>query len=292
MPLFKGSGVAMITAFGQKGINYDAQEKIIEHIITGGSDAIFVCGTTGEPSTMTAAEREALIAFTVKSARGRVPVFAGSGGNNTAEAVQFSKRCEALGADGLLVVTPYYNKCTQNGLIRHFSAIGEAVGIPILVYNVPTRTALNVLPETAEKLAGVKNVRAVKEASGDIHQISEVIRLTGKTLDVYSGDDSLTVPAMSLGAAGVISVAANVIPRQMHDMAVLCASGKFTEAAALHFQYARLMKLLFCEVNPIPVKKAMNLLGFAAGVPRLPLTEMEPDNAERLAKEMKELGII
>jgi 4-hydroxy-tetrahydrodipicolinate synthase len=191
-----------------------------------------------------------------------------------------------------LVVTPYYNKCTQNGLVRHYEAVADGVGLPIIVYNVPTRTNVNISPETAARLAEIKNIRAVKEASGDIHQISEVIRLTRGKLDVYSGDDSLTVPAMSLGAIGVVSVAANVVPDVMHRMASLCGQGDYPAASELHFQYARLMKLLFCECNPIPVKKALNLMGFKMGIPRLPLTEMEPENAELLQAEMKNLGIL
>jgi 4-hydroxy-tetrahydrodipicolinate synthase len=292
--LFKGCGVAMITAFNESGkIDFKAQGKIIEHLLNGGTDAVFVCGTTGEPSTMTEDERLSLIEFTVSKVSGRAKVFAGSGGNNTQKSAEFSAKCEELKTDGLLVVTPYYNKCTQNGLIAHYKAVSDAVNIPIIVYNVPTRTNVNILPETAEKLAEIKNIKAIKEASGDIHQISEVIRLTrDKGIVVYSGDDSLTVPAMALGAAGVISVAGNVIPKAMSDMAKLCLSGLVAEAAELHFKYARLMKLLFCEVNPIPVKKSMNLLGFNAGLPRLPLTEMEDINAAKLEAELKALKII
>ncbi len=291
--LFTGCGVAMITAFGKDGgIDFDAQGAIIEHLLEGNTDAIVVCGTTGEPSTMTEEERLSLIEFTVKAVKGRAQVIAGSGGNNTLESVKTSIRCQELNVDALLVVTPYYNKCTQKGLIAHYKAISDAVNIPIIVYNVPTRTNLNVAPETAAKLAELKNVKAIKEASGDIHQISEVIRLTkDKGITVYSGDDSLTVPAMALGAKGVISVAGNVIPQIMHDMTVLSEKEDFKGASSLHFKYARLMKLLFCEVNPIPVKKAMNLLGFNAGLPRLPLTEMENKNADALAAEMKALGI-
>ena len=292
MPLFTGSGVAMITAFTHDGINFDAQGKIIDYLVQNGADALFVCGTTGEPSTMTPREREDLIEFTLQKVNKRIPVFAGSGGNNTDESVKFSKRCESLGADGLLVVTPYYNKCTQNGLLAHYGAIGEAVNIPIIAYNVPTRTNVNILPETARKLADIKNIRALKEASGDIHQISEIIRQTQGKLDIYSGDDSLTVPAMSLGAVGVVSVAANVVPDKMHNMAKLCKNGKFHEAAKIHFELAALTKLLFCEVNPIPTKKAMQLLGFNVGTPRLPLTELEPQNTVALSNEMKKLNLI
>ncbi|MCL2062245.1 MAG: 4-hydroxy-tetrahydrodipicolinate synthase [Firmicutes bacterium] len=292
MSLFKGSGVAMVTAFSDSGINYGAQEKIIQHILQGGTNAIFVCGTTGEPSTMTAAEREALLDFTIKTVNKRVPVYAGSGGNNTAETVRFSRRCQDIGADGLMVVTPYYNKCTQNGLVQHYAAIGEAVNIPIIAYNVPGRTGVDIKPETAARLAQIKNIRAIKEASGDIHQISETMRLTQGKLITYSGDDSLTLPAVALGAAGVVSVAANVIPDKVSLLTKLALDGKFSAAAKEHFAAAPLMKLLFCEVNPIPVKKALQFLGFDAGIPRLPLTEMEKENAVLLHAEMQRLGLI
>ena len=292
MPIFTGSGVAMVAAFDKSGINYDAQGKIIEHLIKGGADALIVCGTTGEPSTMTAAEKEELVRFTIKTVAKRIPVVVGSGGNNTAESIRFSQISQDLGADALMVVAPYYNKCTQNGLIAHYSAIAESVKLPIIVYNVPSRTVVDILPSTAARLSDIKNLVALKEASGDIHQISEVIRLTKGKMDIYSGDDSLAVPAIALGALGVISVAANAVPDKINRMTHLALQGDFKAAAKLHFDLAPLMQLLFCEVNPIPVKKAMEFLGFATSILRLPLTEMEPQNAAKLKAEMARLKIV
>ncbi len=292
MALFTGSGVAMITPFTQDGINYDALGKIIEHIIKGKTNALFVLGTTGEPSTMTREEKEKVLEFSIAKVNKRIPVFAGAGGNNTSDAVDFARRCEKIGADGLLVVTPYYNKCTQNGAVAHYQAISDAVNVPIVAYNVPGRTGFNIAPSTCLSLAKIKNIRAIKEASGNIDQILEAARLTDGKLDLYSGDDSLTVPAMSIGAKGVISVAANVIPETIHNMAALCLENRFLEAAKIQFSIATFVKALFSEVNPIPCKKAMQLLGFDAGIPRLPLTEMEPEHTELLKAEMKKLSLI
>lgn len=293
MSLFYGSGVAIVTPFGADGkINYNALDALIAHVINGGADAIFACGTTGEPSTMNIEERENVISFCVKKAAGKVPVFAGSGSNNTQDAVAFSKRCEKLGADGLLVVTPYYNKCTQNGAYLHYKAISDAVNIPIIVYNVPTRTSFNLAPATILRLTEIKNVKAVKEASGDIDQVLEVARLLDGTIDWYIGDDSLTVPAMSIGAKGVISVAANVIPDIMHKITSLCRNGDYASASKLGFKINPFVKKLFCEVNPIACKKALQLIGIDVGVPRLPLTELEAANTESLKKEMLNLGLI
>lgn len=293
MTLFDGCGVALVTPFGSDGnVNFEALEKLLEHVMSGGADALFACGTTGEPSTMSQKERESVISFCVKRAAGKIPVFAGSGCNNTAEAAEFSRRCEKLGADGLLVVTPYYNKCTQNGAYLHYKAVSEAVGIPIVAYNVPTRTSFNLAPQTLLRLAELKNVKAVKEASGDIDQVLEAARLLCGVLDWYIGDDSLTVPAMSIGAKGVISVAANVLPAQMHEITALCRDGKFREAAMLGFKINPFVKKLFCEVNPIPCKKSLELMGIEAGAPRLPLTELEPEHTEQLKAEMQKLGLI
>lgn len=292
MALFKGAGVALVTPFSENGVNYDALDALLTHVLDGGADALFACGTTGEPSTMTKEERTSVISACVKKAKGRVPVFAGSGGNNTAEAIAFSQTCEKLGVDGLLVVTPYYNKCTQNGAYAHYKAISDSVHIPIIAYNVPTRTGFNLAPATIARLAELKNVRGIKEASGDIDQMLEVARLVRGKMDFYSGDDSLTVPSMSIGAKGVISVAANVIPRQMHDIVSLCEKGNYEQAASLAFTVYPFVKKLFCEVNPIPCKKALQLMGIDAGTPRLPLTEMEPEHTEALREEMAKLGLI
>lgn len=292
MSLFNGVGVAMVTPFSETGVNYAETERLVEHIIAGGAAALFALGTTGEPSTMTAAEREEFLQFVILTVHGRIPVYAGTGSNATADAVTKSRRAETLGADGILVVTPYYNKCTQNGLFAHYKAVNDAVGIPIIAYNVPTRTRVNIEPETGARLAELKNVVALKEASGDIDQMLAMAAAIDGKMDWYSGDDSLTSVAMSLGAKGVISVAANVIPREMKALTDLCAENRYPEAAKLQFKLAPFMKALFSEVNPIPAKKALEYIGIKAGAPRLPLTEMEPAHAETLLKVMRQLNIV
>ncbi len=293
MELFGGVGVALITPMNEKGIDYAETEKLLEHTLSGGADALFALGTTGEPSTLTAAERTGFLQFVLKTVRGRVPVFAGTGSNNTADAVEKSVAAERLGADGLLVVTPYYNKCTQNGLYEHYKKIDEAVGIPIVVYNVPPRTRVNIEPATAVRLAGLKNVRALKEANGEIdHMLDMMAAVKDAGLTVYSGDDSLTSVAMSLGAKGVISVAANIVPAEMKKLTDLCAAGDYAAAAAQQLRLLPFLRALFCEVNPIPAKKAAEFIGIRAGKPRLPLTEMEPAHAERLRRTLIDLGVI
>lgn len=290
--LFSGSGVALITPFDKNGINFKALDQIIEHIIDGGTSALFVLGTTGEPSTMTKEEKLSVIDFAVKKVNKRIPVFAGSGGNNTEEVVNISKEFEALKADGLLIVTPYYNKCTQNGVVAHYKCVSDAVNIPIVAYNVPGRTGFNIAPATAVKLADIKNVAAIKESSGNIEQIMDIIRLTKDKMDFYSGDDILTVASMVLGGKGVISVAANIIPKMISKMAKLCLDNNYNEAVQLQLKLAPFIKALFSEVNPIPIKKAMQLAGFDVRVPRLPLTEMESETTAKLKAEMIALGII
>lgn len=293
MSLFKGCGVALVTPFDKNGnLNQDALDALLTHVIDGGADALFACGTTGEPSTMTVDERETVIKACVKKAAGRIPVYAGSGANNTREAVELSERFSALGVDGLLVVTPYYNKCTQEGAFLHYKAVSDAVKVPVIAYNVPTRTSFNLAPQTILKLSTLKNVKAVKEASGDIDQVLEVARLLDGKMDWYSGDDSLTVPAMSIGAKGVISVAANVIPDVMHEITSLCFENKYAEASRLGFKINPFVKKLFVEVNPIPCKKALELIGIEAGAPRLPLTELTKEHTELLKADMKSLGLI
>ena len=293
MELFGGVGVALITPMNEKGIDYAETEKLLEHTLSGGADALFALGTTGEPSTLTAAERTGFLQFVLKTVRGRVPVFAGTGSNNTADAVEKSVAAERLGADGLLVVTPYYNKCTQNGLYEHYKKIDEAVGIPIVVYNVPPRTRVNIEPATAVRLAGLKNVRALKEANGEIdHMLDMMAAVKDTGLTVYSGDDSLTSVAMSLGAKGVISVAANIVPAEMKKLTDLCAAGDYAAAAAQQLRLLPFLRALFCDVNPLPAKKAAEFIGIRAGRPRLPLTEMEPAHAERLRRTLIDLGVI
>ncbi len=291
MSLFKGVGVALITPMSDSGIDYGETEKLLEHTINGGADALFALGTTGEPATLTAAERARFLEFVLKKTRGRVPVFAGTGCNNTADAVEKSKAAERMGADGLLIVTPYYNKCTQNGLYEHYKTIDDAVGIPIVIYNVPPRTRVNIEPATAVRLAGLRNVKALKEANGEIDHWLDMMAALDGCLDVYSGDDSLTSVAMSLGAIGVISVAANIAPAEMKKLTDLCEKGDYAAASAQQLKLLPFLRALFCEVNPIPAKKAAEFIGIKAGKPRLPLTEMEPAHAERLLAAMKKLGI-
>ena len=293
MPLFKGAGVALITPFRQdKSVNYEEMATLIEYQIAGGTDAIIVCGTTGEPATMTEEERLSVIAFAVKQVAGRVPVIAGSGGNCTATAVEFSRKVQELGVSGLLVVTPYYNKATQKGLYEHYKAIAEAVHIPIIMYNVQSRTGVNLLPDTAVALAKeFVNIVAVKEASGNITQVADLIHKGKGYLDVYSGNDDQIVPILALGGIGVISVLSNVAPRDTHDMVMEYLHGNIKRSVDLQLKYMDFIHALFCEVNPIPVKKAMELMGFQTKDLRLPLTEMEEEHVALLKKEMEKIHI-
>lgn len=289
MSLFQGAGVALVTPFTEeKDINYEELERLIEYQIEGGIDAIIVCGTTGEPVTMTEEERLSVISCTVEKVGKRVPVIAGTGGNCTEQVVTFSKRAQDVGVDGLLVVTPYYNKATQNGLYEHYKAVAMAVKLPIIMYNVPSRTGVNLLPDTAARLGReIENIVAIKEASGNISQVAEVIRKAQGCLDVYSGNDDQIVPILSLGGIGVISVLANVAPKETHDMVRFYLNGEVQKAAQLQLKYMDLIQVLFCEVNPIPVKKALELMGFRTKTLRMPLTEMEEKNVERLKKVME-----
>lgn len=294
MSLFKGAGVALVTPFNEdKSINYEELTKLIEFQVARGTDAIIVAGTTGEPSTMTEEERLSIISHTVKVTNGRIPVIAGSGGNCTDNVIDFSKKCEALGVDGLLVVTPYYNKCTQKGLYEHYKMVAEAVSLPIIMYNVPSRTGVNMLPATAARLGKeLENIVAMKEASGDITQVADLIKAAEGSLEVYSGNDDQIVPILSLGGSGVISVLSNIAPKDTHDMVMSYLEGDVKKAAELQLKYLDVVHALFCEVNPIPVKKALEYLGFATKVLRRPLTEMEEVNANRLKKAMDEIEIV
>ena len=274
-------------------INYDAFGRLIDDQIENGSDAIIAVGTSGEAPTLDDEEHIEAIRFAVERTAKRVPVIAGTGSNNTAHAVMMSKEAEKVGADALLLVAPYYNKATQNGLIEHYKVIAESVGIPSMLYNVPSRTGSNILPETAAYLGrNVKNVVALKDASGNISQTAKTIELAGDSLDIYSGNDDQIVPVMSLGGIGVISVLSNVAPRQTHDIAQACLDGDYKKAAALQIRALELCRYLFCEVNPIPVKAALNLQGFEVGRPRLPLTEMEAEHQELLKKAMIAYGVL
>ena len=289
--LFEGSGVAIVTPFKDGKINYDAMGNLIEWHIENKTDAIIVCGTTGESATMTDEERKATIKFVVDKVNKRIPVIAGSGSNNTAYSIELSKYCQEVGADGLLIVTPYYNKSTQSGLIKHFTTIAESVDLPIILYNVPGRTGVNINPTTVEKLSKVKNIVAIKEASGNISQVAEIARLCGEDFAIYSGNDDQIVPILSLGGSGVISVLANVLPKETHDIVEKYLSGDIEEARKLQLSLNELVSSLFIEVNPIPVKAAMNLMGLEAGELRLPLVEISETNLKVLANNMKKCGI-
>ena len=276
--LFKGCGTAIATPFTKDGVNLKEFEKLVEFQIHNRADAIIVCGTTGESSTMTEDEKKALITSAIKTANKRVPIIVGTGSNNTKQAIKNSIMAEELGADGLLVVTPYYNKCTQAGLIEHYKAIANSVYLPIILYSVKSRTGVNIEPETCLELSKIENIVAIKEASGDISQIAEIARLCGDNLNIYSGNDDQTVPILSLGGIGVISVLANIKPTLVHDMVFDYLNHIPEVATDLQLEALPLIKALFCETNPIPVKAALNMIGYDFGVPRLPLTEMSDKN--------------
>ena len=294
MAIFKGAGVALVTPFHEdESVNYEALEELIEFQISNQTDAIIVCGTTGEPSTMTEEERTSVIKFVVEKVNKRVPVIAGCGCNSTKSTVEASKKAKELGADGLLVVTPYYNKATQEGLFLHYKAISDSVNIPVIMYNVPSRTGVNILPQTAVRIAKeCKNVVAIKEASGNISQIATLAALGKGVLDIYSGNDDQIVPILSLGGIGVISVLSNIAPQDTHDMVMEYLEGDRNRSLELQLKYMDVVAALFCEVNPIPVKAALNLMGMNAGVMRMPLTEMSEKNKVVLEKAMREVGLI
>lgn len=294
MAIFKGAGVALITPFNEdETVNYDMLGELIERQIAGKTDAIIVCGTTGEPATMTEDEKLAVIKYAVKKTAGRIPVIAGTGGNATRVVIDFSKKAEALGVDGLLVVTPFYNKATQNGLYAHYKEVAKSVSLPIIMYNVPSRTGCNIVPETAVRLArDCENIVGIKEASGNISQVAKLAKQAGGILDIYSGNDDQVIPILSLGGIGVISVLSNVAPKAAHDMVMEYLEGDRKKAAALQLDYLDLINALFCEVNPIPVKGAMNLMGYNVGKLRLPLTEIEDAHRELVKKCLKEAGLI
>lgn len=294
MAIFTGAGVALITPFKKDGsIDYDKLNEILDYQIDNGTDSIIITGTTGEASTMTEAEHIECIRACVSYVKGRVPVIAGSGSNCTHTAVELTKEAQKAGADGALVVTPYYNKATQNGLIEHFTTVAKATDLPIILYNVPSRTGCNIQPKTAATLVKtVDNIVGIKEASGNISQVAELMYETQGDIDLYSGNDDQIVPIMSLGGKGVISVLSNVAPRDTHDIVMKYLEGDVETSRKLQIKYLELCNALFCEVNPIPVKKAMELMGLCEGTLRLPLTEMTQPNVERLQKAMKETGIL
>lgn len=290
--IFTGAAVAIITPFTEDGINFEELKRLIDFNIDNGTDAIVIAGTTGESSTMSDEEHKETIRFTVEYVNKRVPVIAGTGSNDTLYAVDLSQYAEKVGADGLLLVTPYYNKTTQSGLIKHYNYIADRVNIPIILYNVPSRTGVNILPKTALELSKHKNIVAIKEASGDLSQIAETISLCGDNLTVYSGNDDQIVPILSLGGKGVISVLSNVVPRDAHNICSLYFEGKVKESRELQMKYLSLINALFIEVNPIPVKTALRLMGFNAGPLRMPLFDMDEENLKVLKKELKAHNLI
>lgn len=294
MAIFEGAGVALVTPFTADGeVNYPKLREIVEEQIAGGTDAIIVCGTTGESSTMDHEEHLNVIRYVCEVTDKRIPVIAGTGSNSTKEAIHLSVEAEKAGADGLLLVTPYYNKATQGGLIVHFTKIAESVKIPILLYHIPGRTGLTMKPETIVKLCReVPNIVGVKEASGNFSTIAEIMSLADGCVDVYSGNDDQIVPLLAMGGKGVISVLSNVAPAQTHEICASYFRGDVKKSAQMQIDAIPLINALFCEVNPIPVKAAMNLMGKEVGPLRLPLTEMEPQNQERLKKAMQEYGIL
>ena len=294
MAIFKGAGVAIVTPMNEDlSVNFDKLGELIEEQIAGGTDAIIICGTTGEASTLSHGEHLKAIKYTVDKVAKRIPVVAGTGSNSTDTAIMLSTEAEKYGVDGLLLVTPYYNKATQKGLIAHFTAVANSVKVPIILYNVPGRTGCNITPETAVYLAkNVENIVGIKEASGNISQVAKLMHLAEGCIDLYSGNDDQIVPILSLGGVGVISVLSNVAPKETHDIVAKYLDGDVKGSMELQLKAIPLVDALFCEVNPIPVKAGLNLQGKNVGLLRLPLTEMEPQNQERLKKAMADFGVL
>ena len=292
MSIFKGSGVAIITPFTDDGVNYKKLEELLEWHITEGTDAIIICGTTGEATTMSEEEKKNTIKFTVDVIKNRIPVIAGTGSNDTVKSINMSKYAESVGVDGLLIITPYYNKTNSEGLIRHFEAINNAVNTPIIAYNVPSRTGLNITPEQLLKLSAFNNIVAIKEASGNISQIAKMKSLCGDKIDIYSGNDDQIIPIMSLGGLGVISVAANIVPNVIHNLTSEFLHGNYDKALKLQLDYLELCNTLFIETNPIPIKTALNILSKDVGNLRLPLYKMDDKNEEKLVNTLKKYNLI
>lgn len=280
--IFKGCGTAIITPFKDDGVNFDEFKKLIEFQIENGVDSIIVCGTTGESATMTLDEKKEVIKFAVAVANKRIPIIAGTGTNSTKSAIELSKYAESVCVDGLLLVSPYYNKTTDEGLIKHYTAIAKETSLPIILYNVPSRTGLNISPKVCLELSKIENIVAIKEASGNISQVAEIAALCKDNLNIYSGNDDQTIPILSLGGIGVISVLSNIKPKEVHEMVINYLDGNIETARKLQLENLELIKALFSEVNPIPVKAALNMIGFNVGVPRLPLVEMTEVGKENL----------
>ncbi|MFI3174157.1 MAG: 4-hydroxy-tetrahydrodipicolinate synthase [Bacillota bacterium] len=293
MSIFTGAGVALVTPMHADGtVNFEEMRKLIEFQLENKTDALIICGTTGEASVLTDEEQVECVRFAVEVTKGRVPVVAGAGSNDTAHAIKLCKMCEDAGANALLLVTPYYNKATQKGLIIHYTKIAEAVSLPIILYNVPSRTSCNIAPKTVLELSKVKNIVALKEASGDISQAATLASILPKDFDIYSGNDDQILPLLSLGGKGVISVLSNIAPRQTHDMVEFFFAGKIKEAIALQVEAVELISAIFIEVNPIPIKRGLQLMGYNVGSCTLPLCDMEPQNEEVLKMAMKNYGLI
>lgn len=291
--IFTGAGVALVTPFSADGsVDYTVFASLIEEQIAAGTDALIIAGTTGESSTLTEEEHVEVLRFAIRQTNHRVPVIAGTGSNDTSFCISLSQEAESLGADALLLVTPYYNKATQKGLYIHYKAIAESVHIPVILYNVPSRTGVNIDVETVAKLAEIPNIVAIKEASGNISYLAKLMARCGDCIDVYSGNDDQIVPMMSLGAKGVISVLSNVAPRETHEMTMAALQGDYATAAKLQLSYYELISALFCEVNPIPVKEALNMMGKQVGECRLPLCAMEDNNREKLRAALQAKGLL
>lgn len=292
MSIFEGSGVAIVTPFNDNGVNYEKLKELLEWHIKEGTDAIIICGTTGEATTMSEEEKKLTIKFTVDVVNKRIPVIAGTGSNNTLSSIEMSKYAESVGVDGLLVITPYYNKTNSRGLIKHFEAINNSVNTPIILYNVPSRTGVNITPENLKELSTLSNVVAIKEASGNIGQVVQMKALCGDKIDIYSGNDDQAIPILSLGGKGVISVLANIIPNAVHTMIKSYLNGDVKKALDLQLENLKLSSTLFIETNPIPIKTALNLIGKDVGPLRLPLYEMSDSNLMKLKDTLKEYNLL
>ena len=290
--IFKGCGTAIITPFNNNGVDFDEFKKLIEFQIKNKADSIIVCGTTGESSTMTLEERKQTIEFAVKTVNKRIPVIAGTGGNCTSQVIEFTKWAENVGVDGALIVTPYYNKTTQQGLIAHYTAIAKETNLPIILYSVPGRTGVNITPNTCLELSKIENIVAIKEASGNLSQIAEIANLCKNNLNIYSGNDDQITPILSVGGIGVISVLSNLVPEYTHNMVFDFLNGNLETSISSQIKAIPLVKALFCEVNPIPIKAALNMTGYNVGTPRLPLLEMSDSGKEVLKNELIKFGLL
>jgi 4-hydroxy-tetrahydrodipicolinate synthase len=290
--IFKGCGTAIVTPFNEDGVNFEEFGKLIEDQIKGNVDSIVVCGTTGESSTMTIEERKETISYAVKKVNGRIPVIAGTGGNCTKSVIEFTKWAESAGVDGALIVTPYYNKTTQAGLIAHYTAIAKETSLPIILYNVPGRTGMNITPATCKELSKIDNIVAIKEASGNLSQVAEIANLCGNDLNIYSGNDDQITPILAVGGIGVISVLSNIAPKYTHDLIENFQNGNVSEATRMQLKALPLVNALFCEVNPIPAKAALNMIGYDMGTPRLPLIEMSDSGKNTLRNALVDFGLL